>query len=264
LISRNFQDNNLDDFFAVTGVLRLSSKYFVGGLRTKAIQFLTSTWSYTLEGHDAFVERATSAPEVDGRTFPYVHPLHVVNLARETNVRILVPPALYFLSLYPLSDILSGKHPKLATTNPSAPPSTIAPGDFTACALLSQHRIQTILDFVRGFCGTRRCTFAGNTGVVADTMGVDLAAACNRGFANLTSRLSRSWSIRTGSLYYIAQAMQEVAMSDRICDACKQKFRHDAKKLRKEIWDGLPAVFGSPGWDELIALDLPAPVREQQ
>ena len=34
-------------------------------------------------------------------SYPYVHPLHVLSLARETNVRVVIPAALYFLSIYP-------------------------------------------------------------------------------------------------------------------------------------------------------------------
>ncbi|EIN12935.1 hypothetical protein PUNSTDRAFT_111294 [Punctularia strigosozonata HHB-11173 SS5] len=251
-----FGDGNLNDFLVIAAILRLSTKYFVGNLRTKAVRFLSSSWAHTLEGHDAFVERATSAPSVEGMSFPYVHPLHVLNLARETNVRILVPSALYFLSLYPLADILSGNHPKLVSSSPSAPSSTIGHGDFVACALLSQYRVDIILDFIRDFCNIRRCTSGAHPNL-ADTADAAIALTCSRAFASVASRLSRSWNVRTGPLYLIAQAMQEVSQRASICDKCKHQFRTDAKSRRREIWDGIPAVIGMPSWEELIAMDLP-------
>ncbi|GLB38307.1 putative BTB/POZ domain containing protein [Lyophyllum shimeji] len=125
----NFRNRNFEDFAYLTGILRLSTKYFIGHLRTQAIRFLTETWPYSLKGHDAMVTKALATPSSNGLTFPYVHPLHVLNLAHEVNVRIVIPPALYFLSLYPLADILRGDHPKLKVQHPSSPSSSLDPTD---------------------------------------------------------------------------------------------------------------------------------------
>lgn len=42
----------MDDFEAVSGVLRLSHKYMVDSLRTKAIEHLHNAWPITLQGWD--------------------------------------------------------------------------------------------------------------------------------------------------------------------------------------------------------------------
>ncbi|KAF8644435.1 hypothetical protein AX16_008494 [Volvariella volvacea WC 439] len=143
----SFNNRSLDDFFYLASILRLSTKYFISHLRIQAIRFLTRTWSYTLEGHDDMVRTALNSPIIDNTTYPYVHPLHVLNLAREVNVQIIVPSAIYFLSLYPLNDLLRADHPKLSIKHPSSPSSTLTPDDLKNYTLMFQHRLDLILHF---------------------------------------------------------------------------------------------------------------------
>lgn len=82
-VNRTFHNRNVEDFFFLAGILRLASKYFIMHLRTQGIRFLTETWAYTIRGHDEMVALALSSPVISGTTYPYVHPLHVLNLARE-------------------------------------------------------------------------------------------------------------------------------------------------------------------------------------
>lgn len=213
----------------------------------QSIQYLTKTWAYTLQGHDDMVQTALKSPLIDDTTYPYVHPLHVLNLAREVNVRIIVPSALYFLSVYPLSDLLRGDHPKLMVDHPSKPSSTLFTSDIKDYTLLFQHRLDIILNFVRHFCGERQA--ASNC---------TNAKTCTRGFSRLTSRLSRSWMSRTGPLHYMVQAVNELSMDPSICFACQRLFRQEVAVLREEIWQGLPAVLGLPSWEEMKAVDLPS------
>lgn len=245
--SSTFTTSNLDDFFYLAGILRLSTKYFVGHLRSQAIRHLTQTWSYTLRGHDAMVDLALKSPVIENMSHPYVHPIHVLNLAREVNVQIVVPSALYFLSLYPLTDILRADHPKLLVKHPSRPSSQISTVDIQAYTLMFQYRLDVILDFVRRFVGER----------VAHPQCQNHQTPCMRGFAILTSRLSRSWNARTGPLHYMMQAVQEISDDGSICLSCRRSFREDVIRLREDIWDNLPAVVGSKTWDDLRAMDLP-------
>ena len=116
----------------------VSAKYFIAHLRRQAIRHLLETWPHTLRGHDQFIERAVKAPLVGDLTYPYVHPLHVLNLARETHVDAVVPSALYFLSLYSLDDILRGDHPKLLVEHPSRPSGQLSPRDLKDYTLMFQ------------------------------------------------------------------------------------------------------------------------------
>ena len=95
------------------------------------------------------------SPLVGDLTYPYVHPLHVLNLARETHVSIVVPSALYFLSLYPLPDLLRGDHPKLEIAASTGLSNTLTPQDLQEYTLMYQYRIDTILTFVQRICGDR-------------------------------------------------------------------------------------------------------------
>jgi len=192
------------------------------------------------------VEAAVNAPIVDDTTFPYVHPLHVLNLAREVNVNIVVPSALYFLSLYPLVDIIKSKHPKLAVDHPLKPSSVLSSTDIKHYTVMFQHRMGLILDFIRPFCSTR-----------ATEQKCPTALACCRGFSRLVTQLSRSLSLRTGPLHHMMQAAEEISHDTTICEPCRTSFQKDVSELRDKIWNELPSIACLPSWSELQAMDLP-------
>ncbi|TFK40674.1 hypothetical protein BDQ12DRAFT_733879 [Crucibulum laeve] len=241
-----FRNTNIQDFFYLAGILRLSTKYFISHLRMASIQHLARTWSYTLKGHDEMVDKALSTPAIGDMTYPYVHPLHVLNLAREVNVNIVIPSTFYFLSIYPLAEIMQADHPKLKIEHPSKPSSTLSLTDIQLYTLMFQHRLQVIQDFVRQFCSekatSRKCPYS---------------TACARGFSRLVSQLNRSWSLRTGPLHYMRQAIKEVDHDSTICEACKTNFKEDVTHLRRKLWSELPVILGLPTWPELEVAELP-------
>ncbi|KAH9065419.1 hypothetical protein EDB87DRAFT_1803410 [Lactarius vividus] len=242
-----FQQRNVGDFYFLAGILRLASKYFITHLRVQAIRYLTQTWSYTIRGHDEMVAQALAAPSVDGTTYPYVHPLHVLNLAREVNLRVVVPSVLYFLSIYSLKQLLGGDHPKLQAEHPSRPSSQLSVHDVSQYTLMYQHRINMILDFIRNTCGER--TVETNCRAPKD---------CRKVFSRLASNINQSFTPRTGPFHNMAQAMQWIEDDDTICVACKRAFHRDVTALRTRLWEELPSVVGLPSWNELLALDLPS------
>ncbi|KAI0345877.1 hypothetical protein BDW22DRAFT_1353483 [Trametopsis cervina] len=235
----------IDSFFYVAGILRISTKYCIASLRSQAIRHLTQTWSYTLRGHDDMLNRALNTSEERGLSYPYVHPLHVLNLARAVDVQIIVPSALYFLSLYPLDDILRGDHPKLLVEHPSRPPSELNAQDLKSYTLMFQYRLQLVLDFVRKTCGAR-------------TLSVKCAneQRCRKGFAQLANRLSREWVMRTGPIHFMSQSINELNGFQDVCTSCRVNFRKDVTKAREDAWMNLPLAIGLPPWDQLEASDL--------
>lgn len=241
---RIFKTRSLDDFYYLAGILRLSTKYGIDHLRLQAIKHLTTTWSYTLRGHDIMVDLALKSAIMENMTHPYVHPIHVLNLAHETNVRIVVPSVIYFLSLYLLIDVLRADHPKLVVEHPSRPSSQLCTTDIQAYTVMFQHRLDVILDFVRRFVGEREAN---------ETICRNSQAPCTRGFARLSSRLSRSWMPRTGPFHYMLQAIQEISGDETICRPCRNSFTEDVTRLRGELWDNLPLVIGYPTWDDMKA-----------
>ena len=241
LYFRSFQHRGIEDFYYVAGILRLSTKYFIAHLRRQAIQHLLQTWPRTLQNHDRFIERAVNAPLIADLTYPYVHPLHVLNLARETHVDIVVPAAIYFLSIYSLSELLQADHPKLLVEHPSRPSSELSPRDLQAYTLMYQHRLQVTQDFIRQGCSHRAPakTCVGQPGL------------CQKGFIRLGTRLERSWVLRTGPLHYTVQVINELSEDPNVCAQCRRAFKHDIIKLRERIWAGLPEVIGLSSWEEL-------------
>ncbi|KAK7056935.1 hypothetical protein VNI00_002653 [Paramarasmius palmivorus] len=241
----SFKNRSIRDFFYVAGILRLATKYFIGRLRTHAIQHLVQTWAHTLQGHDSMIDLALKTPLVDDLTYPFVHPIHVLNLARETNVRILLPSVLYFLSLYSLDELLRADHPKLLVEHPSRPTSTIQYTDIKDYTLMFQKRLDLILDFTRRICGQRHPT-------------CENAQICQRQFTRLRSRLENSWKTRTGPFHFMVQAMNQVSEDNAFCRSCRDTFRKDVAEYRQQSWNGLPAVIGLPSWEELVQEDLPS------
>jgi hypothetical protein len=243
------QESGVHDFLYCASILRTSTKYYLKHLRVKSIQHLTITWPITLKGHDELVERAINVGEVDGLTYPFIHPIHVLNLARSTNVSCVLPSAQYFLSIYPLADILRGDHPKLKKLQEYAaqgcPSSDLSTGDLRDYTLIFQNRINILLDFTRGFLRRRNCLTGRNE--------------CSDAFSRLASRCSRSWMSRTGPLHYMTQTSRELAEEPHICRECRWKFFADCAGLRQRIWDELPLTIGLPSWETLIEEDLREP-----
>ncbi|KAF9568811.1 hypothetical protein CPC08DRAFT_739622 [Agrocybe pediades] len=237
-----FSNNHPDGFFYLTGILRLATKYFIEHLRQSCIQYLRQTWPSTLKGHDDMVELALSSPTVNDLTFPYVHPLHVLNLARENNVNSIIPSALYFLSLYSLSGILHADHPKLLLEHPSKPSSMLSPSDVMLYSLMYQHRLQIMENFIREFCESR---------ATQPKCGAPGMSLCRKGFTKLVSQLYRSCYLRTGPLHFILQAIHKINHGGVVCEFCSLEFFQSAERLRQEIWDDLPTVAQLPPWNRL-------------
>ena len=122
----SFGDNGRDDFKVVAGILRLSSKYMVDSLRTKALAHLTEAWPPTLKGWDLREDRARTYEQDTGHGRGQLYPspivsfIHffqarrecdrlsvqeVINLAREINAPSLLPAAFYDLSRYHYTQI---------------------------------------------------------------------------------------------------------------------------------------------------------------
>lgn len=217
----------------------MSTKYCIPHLRIQAIRHLTGTWSQTLKGHDEMLELALSTPPVQDLSFPYAHPLHVLNLARSTDARILMPSALYFLSLYPLTDLLRGDHPKLQVEHPSRPSSNLTAQNIQDYTLVFQWRLHLLLEFCRKTCGNRSST-PGCTGW----------NQCARSFNRLANVLSRQWIPRTGPIHFMKQATDQLSDLD-VCKTCRVAFAQDVEAVREEAWRSLPAVVGLPSWENL-------------
>ncbi|KAF5330253.1 hypothetical protein D9758_014447 [Tetrapyrgos nigripes] len=236
----SFHNRDIQDFFYLVGILRLATKYFIGHIRNKAIQHLSETWSHTLQGHDAMIDLAIRTPMVNKLSYPFVHPLHVLKLAKETHVRLVIPSALYFLSLYPLEDLLKADHAKLKVEHPSKPSSNLDLSDMQEYTLMFQRRLDIIIDFVRRFCGER-----------LSSQECVSRKACERAMRATAARLSNSWVIRTGPFNFMSQALNQVSQDYTLCSHCREAFVKEASSHRQHLWDELPSIIGLPSWEVL-------------
>ena len=234
----------MEDFYYLAGILRLSSKYLISHLRIQATQYLTKTWPYTIHGHDEMVNKAlTATHSVDGTTYPYVHPLHVLKLAREVDIQLIIPSALYFLSTYSLKLLRSGEHPKLQSDHPSRPSNELSLEDVSQYTLMYQYRINIILEFICNTCRERKC---------------QTQKECPQVFSRFN--IDQTLIPSMGAFHLMAQAMQCINKDDTICGPCKRAFCEDVSVLRERLWGELPSVVGLRSWEELLASsDLPSP-----
>ena len=74
-VSRNFGNNDRDDFQIVSGILRLATKYLIDSLRAKALAHLHIAWPLDLKAWEAR-EDVLRSHEVDrfSRGHRYPHP----------------------------------------------------------------------------------------------------------------------------------------------------------------------------------------------
>lgn len=201
-------------------------------------------------------------------TYPYVHPLHVLNLAREVNVQIVVPAALYFLSIYPLADLMRGDHPKLRVEHPSRPSSTLSTEDIRDYTLMYQHRINLLLDFIReGLSGRRGCPACERSAPSPEPPGSapqsqpppaqpSTTSQCAKNFSRLTHYSYSALSPRAGPFHNMLQAVQWAEMESTLCSPCQRAFRAEVTSLRERLWNELPGVVGLPEWQRLQEIDL--------
>ncbi|KZT19911.1 hypothetical protein NEOLEDRAFT_1076856 [Neolentinus lepideus HHB14362 ss-1] len=96
------------DMPAVSGLLRLSTKYRVRHLRQQLLRSLSTMWPTTLLQWETRETLATNASG-DYAPRPVIpHPITIINLAREVDAPELLPSAYYDLSRYLPSQTISG------------------------------------------------------------------------------------------------------------------------------------------------------------
>ena len=74
-----FGDNGREDFKVVSGILRLSTKYMVDSLRTKALAHLTEAWPPTLRGWDLREDKARTHEQDTGCGRGQLYPSPIVS-----------------------------------------------------------------------------------------------------------------------------------------------------------------------------------------
>ena len=214
------------EFPVLSGVLRLSTKYNVKGLRQIAMSHLNNAYPITLEAWDKRDAALPFSPEE-------CPPIAVMQLAREANVPNILPIVMYCCSIRSLADILdgvtwNGTHFALSST------------DQRTCliarqALLTAKR-RTVSTFLNPFegitvCGTRAACNTGRLRAVFTNE--DDADGCDP----LWDRFD--WD----------------GYASTVCPSCLAASKTSYKNSRTTVWADLPGLFDLPRWAQVKASD---------
>jgi len=252
-----FGDNDPDDFAIVSGILRLSTKYAMDSLRSKAIAHLNIAWPTSLKGWDLREDKAHACDLASSaeHTSLYPSPIDIINLARETNVPSLLPAAFYDISRYTFSQIFEPVDDEPSRFRGAAAGGTLSSDDMRRLALgkeASAHAVGAVIHAMgRGpLAHSRKGAFslqshpsAHHAVTVCATPG-----ACRRDFAELVALATQHYVCDRERGYadplYVAEELGALKSADvSECRACARALEVWAAKERERMWKMIPLWF---------------------
>ncbi|RDB27186.1 hypothetical protein Hypma_004419 [Hypsizygus marmoreus] len=264
-----FKTPRADDFMAIAGVLRLSTKYFVEHLRQRCLKRLDLDWPSTLSGWD---RREHEATDSFGRYMPRElcpHPILVIELALDLGINSILPAAFYDLARYGPSKIMTGAlMPPLAIDQfiplvPDAKQQVVTLPRTQLCQTLRGR--EYVQSFMANFIATSLQSRTPSPDCVYQ-FDPDPSRPCHESFYFIMLNVLRSvGGIACGrdadSLFTLTQAMEMLSRTDfsdgqrqcglRMCHPCKVDFATSAMKAREEVWSSLPTWFDLKGYDTM-------------
>ncbi|KAF8959815.1 hypothetical protein BDZ97DRAFT_1761154 [Flammula alnicola] len=261
-----FKKSRSSDFPAIAAVLRLSSKYLVEHLRQRCLARLDSDWPSTLTGWDIRERRST---DDNGRYVPRdhcAHPILVIELALDMNLPSILPAALYDLSRYGPSKIMTG------TVSPTTAFERLI-SQLHGSPLPLEKPVRLSRDLLCRTLRGREATQRYMAGFIAKELHCRPPAenclnrtekdspsrVCHESFYFIMLNILRSvGGIACGRdadpLYTLIQASEMLTRTDfsdgqrqcglKLCQSCKADFAVAASKARQEVWTLLPEWFG--------------------
>ncbi|KAI0291652.1 hypothetical protein B0F90DRAFT_1648531 [Multifurca ochricompacta] len=260
-----FNDNDPNDFAIVSGILRLSTKYAMDSLRSKAIAHLNIAWPTSLKGWDLREDMAhaydLTSPTEHASLYP--SPIDVINLSRETNVPSLLPAAFYDLSRYTFAQIFEPMDEELSRfRGAAAAGGTLSADDMRRLALgkeASAHAVSAVIHGMgRGpLAHSRKGAFSLSPHVPAMAYPAAAAAAvsvcstpgaCRRDFAELVELATQHYVCDRergyGDPLYVAEELGALKSADvSECRACARALEIWAAKERERMWKMIPLWF---------------------
>jgi len=252
-----FGNNDPHDFAVVSGILRLSTKYAIDSLRSKAITHLNIAWPTTLKGWDLREDKA-HAYELTSPTEPaglYPSPIDIINLARLTNAPSLLPAAFYDISRYTFAQIFEPIDDEPTRFRCLVGGGTLCGDDMRRLALgkeASAHAVSAVIHGMgRGpLVHSRKGAFslhphgpAHSPVTVCTTPG-----ACRRDFAELVALATQHYICDRERGYadslYVAEELGALKSADvSECRACARSLEVWAAKERERMWKMIPLWF---------------------
>ncbi|KAF8168565.1 hypothetical protein B0H34DRAFT_64923 [Crassisporium funariophilum] len=275
-----FKSPRSSDFPAIAAVLRLSTKYLVEHLRQRCLARLEADWPSTLAGWDL---RERHSTDETGRYVPRdccPHPILVIELALDMNLPSILPAALYDLSRYGPSKILSGAVSPTTAYEQKISQLHGIPFPLEKPVRLSRDMLCRTL---RGRESTQRYM----AGFISKDLHGRIPSAdclnrhekegpsrpCHESFYFIMLNILRSvGGIACGRdadpLYTLVQATEMLFRTDfsdgqrqcglKLCQPCKADFAASASKARETVWSQIPQWFAlveSEKHNSLLDLD---------
>nr|GAT42934.1 predicted protein [Mycena chlorophos] len=266
------------DFDAIHGVLKLSTKYDVQPLRTRALQHLSSVHPSSLTAWDAlcspsslsFTPPAYAGPSFDASNLE----LPIITLARATHAQWILPVAFYrALSTLSASDILDGIDYTAVHVELQKPDKVLL---LEAGPVVLGEPTADILGFLWSPTVIPGCESSG-----ASSSGIMNSCTANRLMMRVAAERWRSDAlallpicvsvgnrddgIKTESMQGEGDATKSTEEEQEgraiwseddfsrldVCGPCLTHMKADWSARRAQFWERLPSLFGLPAWEEL-------------
>ncbi|KAF7364320.1 hypothetical protein MSAN_01092100 [Mycena sanguinolenta] len=204
----------------LSSVLRLSDKYDVATLRESMVSILCDIYPSSL---DEWLKRDEAVPP--GYRIARQDCLTVLNLARELNIRSILPGAMYLVAVTQgLSVLYGGPGKRIRNVDDrkrytlAFPELMLARRRVAATFLIREEEVDDC-ENEEGECDTER-------------------------FCWLAEDLPSEPDPLKGELYW---------NDFDVCSPCLEQARETYNEAREELWDSLPDIFDLGTWEELLA-----------
>ncbi|KAF8578183.1 hypothetical protein K439DRAFT_1648845 [Ramaria rubella] len=243
-----FCEGTAVDFTAISAILRLSTKYFFGELRRRALGRLRLDWPSTLAEWDRREKAATSSTGLYKPSLTRTNPILIINLARELCLPSLLPAAFYDLSRYISTHILSG-----SLETPDGPVVFLKGQDNIFVFMGKEAGQQFVSSLIAKELEDRkpaewcRNVHNNNSDVCRDSFAI-ITYETLRAVGGLTSG-------RESDPLFLLQSILDMQSREtgrdvaekpaaRGCEMCRSDMRTTIQRARQTIWDSIPGWFG--------------------
>ncbi|TCD62384.1 hypothetical protein EIP91_006966 [Steccherinum ochraceum] len=248
-----------NDLSVLLNLLRMSTKYDVIPLRARVIQLLATHFPRDPLQHP-YLPPTSSYPLLFPLPKDVQLTIRAANIFRETNALSLIPAALFACcGLSP--DSLLG--PRAVPDASNSNPTTTSPfGNDTLNThshSLSPENLYTVLKARSTLILFTRQHIFGYAFTPRDPPTCLTPAICRLARADWAEPINKATSRpgeQDGWINPLSPGTYLACMTRVACRRCVVELRESFEKGRKELWEGLPGVFGLDPWERLSVVDV--------
>lgn len=227
--SSYFRPGHFTEYRVIESLLRISTKYLVQSLRSELIEHLKAYYPSTLE---EFRDGYTKHYSLFNHKAPY-HSLLAVNMAREFDIPIILPAALYYCCEPPYNKIADGIED--------------SDGDLVKLCHSDQLLCLTAQRYISSDKLTILNEFLLSQEPSEDCIDPD---GCRREMATILADLSAEIT----DITVFSASPPSTEYDPRLCGSCQEDWSSREMVGYYKMWIELPARFGLPSWNELATL----------